>query len=176
MTPKESVSQTQSISLSFQGAVIGIALVFIALLSMDLGKMHFGFSFVPVVVIYYWPRAASYSWSLLFMFLLGLFYDMASANTLGMWALAFLILFMVLDETPKGISGLGRAVVEYALSVMFCLVIVLLLGWLSIGKLPQISTLLGNAVASIVIFPIFYWVRSLFVTIRGPSATLGLRE
>jgi len=176
MTPKKSVSQIQSISLSFQGAVFGMVLVFIALLSMDLGKLHFGFSFVPVAVIYYWPREASYTWSLLFIFLLGLFYDMSSASSLGMWTLAFIIIFLVLDGAPKGRSGLGRALVEYALSVMFCFVIVFLLGWLSLGRLPQVSILLGNAFASIVIFPIFYWLRSMFVNILGPSVTLGFRE
>jgi len=176
MTPEKSVSQVRSISLPFQGLFIGIGSVFLALLSMDIGNVHVGFSFLPVVVIYYWPRAASYSWSLICVFLFGLFYDLAAASTLGMWALAFLVLFMVLDGASRGRSGLGRAIVEYALSVLFCFVIVLLVGWLSLGKLPKIGTLLGNAAASIAVFPVLYWIRSMFTTISGSSSTLGLRE
>ena len=176
MSPKKTVSHVQSISLSFQGLLFGLVLVFLALLSIDIGKVHVGFSFLPLIVIYYWSRAASYTASLICVFLFGLFYDMASANTLGMWALAFLILFMVLDGAPRSRSGLGRAVVEYALIVLFCLIIVLLVGWLSLGKLPQISKLFGNAAASIAVFPIIYWIRSMFVSVSGTSSTLGLRE
>ena len=176
MILQKTVSKVRSISLSFQGLIVGIGMVFLALLSMDIGNMNFGFSFLPVIVIYYWPSAASYSWSLLCVFLFGLFYDMASANTLGMWALAFLVLFMVLDGAPRGRSGLGRALIEYALTVLFCLVVVLLIGWISMGRLPQVGSLLGNAVASIAVFPIAYWIRSMFVTISGSSGTLSMRE
>jgi cell shape-determining protein MreD len=176
MMQKKTVSQTQSISLSFQGLVIGIVLVFPALLSMDIGGVYFGFNFLPVAVLYYWPRAASHTWSLLSVFLLGVFYDMASANTLGMWTLAFLVVFMVLDSTGNVKTGFGRAMVGFTMSLGLCLVIVLLIGWMSMGQLPQVGTLLLNAVATIAIFPIFYWVHNIFSYVRAPSHTLGMRE
>ena len=176
MIQKKSVSQIRSLSLAFQGLIVGIILVFPALLSMDIGNAHFGFSFLPVAVLYYWPRAASHTGSLLCVFLLGLFYDMVGANTLGMWALAFLVLFMVLDSAPNVKPGLGRAMLGFVMSLGLCFLVVLLVGWISIGTLPQIGTLLLNAVATIVIFPIIYWVHSIFYTIRGPSNALGLRE
>jgi len=176
MIQKKTVSQVQSISLSLQGLVIGIVLVFPALLSMDIGRVNFGFNFLPIAVIYYWPRAASYTWSLLCVFLLGLFYDMASANTLGMWALAFLVLFMVLDGVPTVKKGFGRTITGFTLSLLFCLVIVLLIGWISMGKLPPVGTLLLNAIASVAIFPIIYWAYNAFNIIRGPSDVFGAHE
>ena len=176
MKQKKSISQVQSISLAFQGLVIGIILIFPSLLSMDIGSVHFGLSFLLVAVIYYWPRGASHNASLLSVFLLGIFYDMASANTLGMWALAFLVLFMVLDSVPKVKHGLGRAIVGFSLSLGLCFLVVLLVGWISMGKLPQVGTLFLNAIAAIIFFPIIYWVHSIFNTIRGPSPVVGLRE
>ncbi len=172
MTDQKTVSQTQSFSLALQGFLAGIIIVFLSLLSLDLGILHFGFSFLPVFIIYFWPCAASYTWSLFFIFLLGMYYDIASANPLGIWTLTFLILFMTLDGVPKSKSGLGITIIEFSLCVMFSAIVAFLFGWLSLGRPPQIVTLFGNAVASIVVFPIFYWLRSLFVTIRSPSMSL----
>jgi len=176
VTQKKSVSQTQTISLSFQGLVIGIILVFPAMLSMDIGNVHFGFSFLPVAVLYFWPRAASHTASLLSVFLLGVFYDMVSANTLGMWALAFLVVFLVLDNAPSVTTGLGRAIVGFILSLGLCFFVVLLVGWVSEGQLPQVGTMLLNALATVIVFPIIYWVYSTFNIVLGASHVLGARE
>jgi len=176
VTQKKSVSQTQSISLSFQGLVIGMILVFPAMLSMDIGNAHFGFSFLPVTVLYFWPRAASHTGSLLSVFLLGAFYDMVSANTLGMWALAFLIVFLVLDNAPTVTTGLGRAIVGFILSLGLCFFVVLLVGWILEGQLPQVGTMFLNAVATIMVFPIIYWAYNTFNIVRGSSNVLGAPE
>ncbi len=176
MIQNNSVSQVQSLSLAFQGLVIGFILIFPSLLSVDIGNLHFRFSFLIVAIIYFWPRAASYPASLFSIFLIGIFYDMASANTLGMWALAFLVLFMVLETMPHAKYGLGRTMLGFSLSLGLCFLIVLLIGWISLGKLPQIGTLVLNAIASILFFPIIYWVHSIFTTIRGPSSVVSFRE
>ncbi len=176
MIQKESANQVNSISLSLQGLAIGLVLIFPALLSMDIGGGHIALGFLPVAAVYLWPRAASYSWSLPSVFLIGLFYDIASASPIGMWTLALLILFIVLAGGIAQGDGLGRAVAGFSLSVLLCLVIVLIVGRLSMGQWPRINILLVNAVASIIVFPIIYWMRSLFVVARGQQKSSGIRK
>lgn len=176
MIQKESANQLNSISLSLQGLAVGIVLIFPALLSMDLLGGHISLGFLPVAAVYLWPQAASYSWSLPSVFLIGLFYDMASASPIGMWTLAFLILFLVLGGGITHKAGLGRAMGGFSLSVLLCLVVVFIVGRLSLGQWPRINSLLVNAVASIIVFPIIYWIRSLFVATRSLQKPGGLRE
>jgi len=176
MIQKESANQVNSISLSLQGLVFGMILIFPALLSMDVLGGHITLSFLPVAAVYLWPRAASYSWSLPGIFLIGLSYDMASASPMGMWTLAFLILFVVLGGGIAHPGGLSRAVGGFSLSVLLCFIVVLIVGRLFMGQWPHIFTLLANAVASIIIFPIIYWIRSMLMIMRGQQDTLGLRE
>ncbi len=176
MIQKEAANPLNSISLSLQGFIVGIFLIFPAFLSMDVFGMHLGFNFLPVAAVFYWPRAASYSWSLLGVFLFGFLYDLASASPIGMWTLAFLILFIVLDggSTLKG--GLGRNMLGYGLSVFLCLVIIFLVGRFSIGQWPHFNGLMANAIASIAVFPLFYWVRILLRALTGQVEPSGLRQ
>lgn len=175
MIQKESANQLNSISLSLQGFVVGIALIFPALLSLDFLGGHIALGFLPVAAVFLWPRAASYSWSLPCIFLIGLFYGMVSASPLGMWSLALLILYIALGGGIAHKGGLARAIIGFSLCVLLCLIVVLLVGRLSLGQWPRINTLLLNAVASIVAFPIIYWIRSLTLAFRGVE-TPGLRQ
>lgn len=176
MIQKESVNQLHSISLSLQGLVVGIIIVFPALLSLDIWGRHIALGFLPIAIVFLWPHAASYSWSLFCIFLIGLFYDMISASPLGMWALTLLILYVVLGGGIKHTGGLGRAVAGFGLCVFLCLIIVLILGKFSLGQWPRFDTLLLNALASLAVFPIIYWIRNLILAIRGQSESLGLRQ
>lgn len=175
MSQIESTNQIQALSLSLQGLGIGVLLIFPALLSLEMFGGHFGFSFLPVTAIYFWPRGASYSWSLLGVFVFGLLYDMVSSSALGMWTLAFLILFMVMGGEISHKRGLVRAIGIFSLSVVLVLIIVFIVGRLSLGKWPQFYGLLGNALVSIIVFPVLYWIRSLYMALRGSSETLGIR-
>jgi len=176
MMEEERTNALLAFSYSVQGLGLGALLIFPAMLSVDLPGLHFALSFLPLTAIYFWPSKASYSWSLPAIFIYGLFYDMVSAGPLGIWALAFLILFISLGGGVTIKNGLLYNLLGYAVCVLFVFIFVLVLGRLSTGHWPQFHLLLTNALATIAVFPFLYWVRGLYMMIRGTPELAGLRE
>ncbi|MBL4853239.1 MAG: hypothetical protein JKY25_03270 [Robiginitomaculum sp.] len=176
MIEEERTNALLTFSYSLQGLGLGVLLIFPAMLSVDLPGLHFGLSFLPVTAIYYWPARASYSWSLLAIFIYGLFYDMVSAGPLGIWTLSFLILYIVLGGRITVKNSLLYNLIGYAMCVIFVFVLVAMFGRLSTGHWPQLYLLLMNALVAIAVFPVLYWVRSLIVMMRGTPELAGQRE
>ena len=175
MSQKESKNQIQSISLALQGLLLGVLLIYPALLSLSIFGVRFGFVFLPVVAIYYWPRQASYSWSLICVFSLGLLYDLISAGPFGVWTLSLLALYLVLSTGESIKTGLMRGVLGYTLCVAFIFALVSIIGRVFVGHWPILSALFLNAVTSIAVFPLLYWLRSIAKIVRGSSEVSGVR-
>lgn len=167
MSQNESANQIQSISLALQGLLLGFLLIYPALQGINIFGLQLGFIFLPIVAVYYWPDQASYSWSLICVFLLGLTYDLISAGPIGLWSLSFLILYLVLSASERVNDGVLRGTFAYALCLALVLVLLLVLGRVAVGRLPQFGVLFMNAVASIAVFPFLYWLRSLARAVRG---------
>ena len=176
MIGEERTNNLLAFSYALQGLVLGIFLSFFAMLSIDLPGLVFGLTFLPLAAIFYWPEKASYSWSVFAVFVFGLFYDIISAGPLGVWALSLLVLYIVLGERAVRKPGFSEHIVGYALCVVFVFILVSVFGRLSMGHWPQIFGLLINALASIAVFPFLYWVRSIYVMMRGGSGVSGLRQ
>ena len=164
MSDTESANQIHSFSRAVQGGLWGMVLVFFALISVDLGQARLGFMFLPVAAIFFWPKTASHSWSLVGVFTLGLFYDVVSAGPLGLWALVLLIVFILMGGGAAAKIKFWPAVAGYSLGVAFVFVILLIFGKLTLTASPNAFSLGMNAAGSILIFPIIYWLRSLFVS------------
>ena len=175
MNQTESLNQIQSISLALQGFGVGLLLIFPALLSLKVLGVVFGFLFLPVVAIYYWPRNASYFWSLFGVFSLGMIYDLIGAGPLGLWSLALLVLYIVLGAGASVQQGFVKSLLSFILSLIFVFFIVLIVGRLSMGQWPKIGTLIRNVLATIFIFPLLYWVRILALALRGNRDASGAR-
>ncbi len=176
MIEEERTNTLLAFSYALQGLGIGIVLIFPALLNIDLPGFYFGLSFLPIAAIFYWPAKASYSWSLLAIFIFGLFYDMVSAGPLGVWALSFLVLYIVMGGGATVKNNFLAHLIGYALCVVFVFILVTIFGRISTGHWPQIYRLLVNFVATIAVFPLLYWVRSLIFMVRGGSGISGLKQ
>ncbi|HFB54907.1 MAG TPA: hypothetical protein ENJ46_03200 [Hellea balneolensis] len=167
MSQNESAYHLRSISFAFQGLLAGIVLVFFSLANLDIGIFNVGFIFIPVAAILFWPMGASYTWSLLCVFLLGLFYDMASAQPLGIWAISYLVLFILLGKGVKVNIRFMNALFGYILSVLFVAILAFILGLIALGQWPNSGTMALGAVLSVLAFPLVFGLRWLANFILG---------
>lgn len=167
MSDHEAPNSIRSFSGALQGLGIGFLLVFMALTHLDLGGYHIGFILLPVATIYLWPVHASYSWSLLCIFLLGIFHDLASDGPLGVWAISYLLLFLIMGRGVGRHIAFGQAMGGFALSLLFVAVVSYGFGFVALGASPNIGGMLVSILTALLFFPLLYWVRHLFGTLNN---------
>jgi hypothetical protein len=174
MSQNESAYRLRSITFAFQGLLSGIVLVFFSLANLDLGVFNVGFIFIPVAAILFWPTGASYTWSLLCVFLLGLFHDMASAQPLGIWAVSYLVLFVLLGKGVNVNIKFISAFLGYMISVLFVIALSFILGLVALGQWPNGGAMVLGAVLSVLAFPIIYGLRWLANFVLGRNMQQSL--
>lgn len=161
MTETSSLSQVQTISLALQALVGGIILVLFANVSFHIFGYEFGLFFTPIIALMYWPKRASRSWSLFFVFILGVLQAVISFEPLGLLAFCYLILFIVLGGEITFSKKTAPAWGSYIVCIGFVATLLYIVGRLVIGQWPDIIPLLADAIASILVFPVIFWVRNL---------------
>ena len=159
----EAVNQIHAFSKAMKGTLAGLVLVMFSTTNMSVFDMNISPVFLPVFAILFWPVKASYTWSLLGVMGIGLFQDVLSAGPLGAWALVYLALFFILGRGVKTKMPLWNAWWLYAVFILFAALFVTLIGKLILRIWPDMSGLMANAVLSVLIFPICYFIRSLIV-------------
>ncbi len=162
MIEKEAANRLQSFSWVLQGLAVGIILIFLALINLDLGRVHIGFMFLPVIAIFFWPVQASYSWSLISIFLLGLFHDIASDGPLGVWMLSYLLLFIIMGGGIGLRLGFRSSFLAFTLSLIFIVLCLYAIGYVSRGHIPDGIGIMLSLGAAVLLFPLVYWLRTLF--------------
>ena len=140
----------------------GLALAVIVLLA-NISLNIFGFSlpflFIPLGVIYFWPRGAEPDLTYLMLFLCGLFLDFLSGSSPGVWAMIFLLGWSVTrpylysKEVGLFLFWLSFSVWMGILALLF-----LVLGYWGRENIAYGNVLLQLTVA-ITVFPILYAVR-----------------
>ena len=164
MTSLESANPIRSFSLALQGGLFGVIMAYAALINLDFGGVRIGFSFLPILAIFFWPQKASYSWSLIAVFFVGLFYDIISATPLGMWALISLCLFLILGGGVNPRVNFSIGIGGFSAAVLLGCIFFATFGKLALGYWPSWSSLLANAGVTILMFPLVYWGRKLFTS------------
>lgn len=173
MSDTESASRLHAFYSALQGVGFGLVLVFMALVNLDLAHFYVGFTLLPVIGIFFWPLKGSYSWSIFFIFLLGLFHDLASNGPLGVWVLSYLLAFTILGGGVNLKPGLGRNLGGFILVLGLVMGMAFVFGLFSIGQMPNITNLLISALSTILVFPFVYWFRSIFGFARSGTNPLA---
>lgn len=161
MTDTGSFSQLQTVSVALQGLLMGVILVVLSTINFHLLGIKFGLSFLPIAALLFWPKNASWNWSLLFVFVIGLLQATFSFTPLGLWAFCYLLLFIVMGSELSVGKTLSSAIGAYIGCVLFVAIILYFLGRLVIGEWPAIMPLTADAIASILVFPVVFWFRNL---------------
>ncbi len=170
MIENEAVNRLQSFSWVIQGVVVGVILTYLALLNLDFGRFHIGFMFLPVMAIFFWPVQASYSWSLIGIFLVGLFHDIASDGPLGIWMLSYLSLYLIMGGGIDMKYSFTASFLWFVLSLMFIVLCMFTIGYISLGHLPRGIGVLFNLGTALALFPLVYWLRTLFGFARSAQS------
>ncbi|MBL4766199.1 MAG: hypothetical protein JKY94_00495 [Rhodobacteraceae bacterium] len=134
-------------------------MVFAGLISLDINGFYVGFVLLPVLAIYFWPLEASHSWSLVCIFILGFFHDVASNGPFGVWTLSYLILFIVLDGGVSIKHGFRNNFGGYVMTLAFAIGLAYVFGAFALGHAPGMKILLTSVLTAILAFPFVYWIR-----------------
>ncbi len=173
MNTAEHISDLQAFSSALQGFVMGVVLMYFGLINITIFGHVYQLTFLPVLAVVLWPRQASYSWSLGFVFLLGLLMDMSSGGVLGVWAFTLLVLFLILGGGLKHVYGFVHVISVYILSLVIVMISLLLLGRLAIGQWVSVFSMIGDSVFCILVFPVAYWFYKLVDGFSGVSKVGG---
>ncbi|WP_162143759.1 hypothetical protein [Hellea balneolensis] len=100
--------------------------------------------------------------SILVITLMGLFLDLLSAGPLGLWALIFLAVFGVFRPHMRSKPhSFKSAFTLWIMALFMALTASFFLGWFALGSRPEITALVYQALAALVLFPLIYAIRHL---------------
>lgn len=172
----ETQSEVLAFSLALQGLAFGILFIFGALASVEIGGISLRAGFLPLMALYFWPRTASWSWSLIGASLLGLLYDIVVAGPLGLWALT-LTIFTVLrgDFRPPHLT-LNSSWAGFMIALVLGAFAYSVLGRVFTSTAPNWTALLTEFAVTALVFPLIYGLRRLLLLVRyGPADPLRTR-
>ena len=156
-----SLSEIETISIALRGLLAGTILVIFSSISFHVFGYSFGLSFIPIFVLMYWPLKASRSWSLFFVFLIGLLQSAVGFAPLGLWAFCYLTLFIIMGGEITFSERLIPAWGAFFVCILFVGVILFFIGRLLLAKWPPLMPLATDAMASFLVFPLIFWFRKL---------------
>ena len=164
---REQENALQAASLALQGLATGMFLVLLLPLNIGISAFQFSLLFLPVAAIFFWPVGASHSWSLVAVFVLGLFTDLISYGQLGIWPFSYLLLFIILGQGVARDIGLAKAWVYFALCLIFIAATSAVLIKFSAGYWLSVNSLMQGIVATLLVFPFIYGMRRMFIEVAA---------
>jgi len=160
---------------AWQGILVLSVLTIIGMLSMNIFGRVVSFSLLPLIGVILWPRGASPKTSIIAMLILGLLLDVLTGGPLGLWALVYLAVFMILRPhqrlKPLKFSG---AFVQVLGGILIALILAFGLAWFANSHRPQIGLLGPPLLAALTFFPVIYAARALLKQGFGGADERGL--
>lgn len=145
--------------------IAGVALFLAAVISVSginvLGY-YFGFGFIPLIVIYLWPRLANTLLSLLIIFMAGIFTDWGTDGIIGQWSLVFCATWGFLrPELRNDPFAPLRLLSIWFATCGLALVLVSLSGFFVYGILPDIASIGRQIICATICLPLVILFRHL---------------
>ena len=169
MKDSSSLSQLQTTSIALQGLAAGIILVFLSTINFQIFGLSFGLAYIPIIALMYWPKKASRSWSMIFVFIIGVLQSSISFSPPGLWAFCYLLLFIVLGGEITFSDRLSAAWGSFIICVLIVGVVLYFVGRLYLGQWPNLLPMTTDSIASILVFPLIFWARNLTSALRPES-------
>lgn len=162
------ISRVQSFSFAIQGLAFGLILVLFSGVNFSSPWIVITPIFLPCAAIYLWPYRADYGVSVLCALLIGLFQDVSSDGPLGLFALSYALLYAITNPAQQ-IMPRAKAsnIAIYSLWCLALCVVTSVLGALSLGKFPNMLTLLACALFSVLLFSLIFWFRDFLKALSG---------
>ncbi len=100
----ETANVTRSRSFALQGFLFVCALIPLALIDFRAASISVSGLWIPLIGVYVWPKSAETSSSTVLVFLAGLILDALSDSPTGMWALIFVLTFLIIRPNKRGLN------------------------------------------------------------------------
>lgn len=171
MSIEEAANPLQAFTKALQGLLFGFILVVFSLITIDFGSVEIGLTFLPLIAIVLWPNRASVSWSLVSMFLLGLFMDIVSGGPIGLWAFSYLVINLVIGENVRLGMGFLQSYWWFFVAIVIAIGLLFVLGGLVLGHWPRWQGLGFDMFGALFVFPIFYWLKTLVSPFSSTSSS-----
>ena len=162
MTMARNSSQGYSKGGEWKGILSMVILLLISTLNVNISGHTIGFIFLPLIGVCLWPRTDKAVVSIVAVLISGLLLDLLSAGPLGLWALIFLSVFAVSQPHMRPNEfRLNMAFIQCLGFLIFAVIVSYLLGWFAMERRPDITALLFQALAYVILFPFIYGLRHL---------------
>ncbi len=150
----------QSLSVVLQTLAFGCVLICLSLLHVSVGSLNVSMMFLPVAILFFWPRQSRYSPAVWSAAAIGLLQDLVSGGPLGIWMLVYTLLFILIDPTVRRVrGGLFSQWSIFAFLIFSTAVLYGLLGRVSAGAPPDYRALAFNALLVVLCFPLMFALR-----------------
>lgn len=127
---------------------------------VNLFGVHFGFGFIPFLIIAIWPRRAHRVISIAIVFFAGLFMDWATGGVVGQCALIFVLIWGFLR--PELRASPFEPINLFLIWLAICglaLVVIFISGYFVFGILPDFAPLGRQMVLATVFLPLLMLLR-----------------
>ncbi|WP_017930783.1 hypothetical protein [Robiginitomaculum antarcticum] len=162
------ISRSQSVLYAFQGLGFGLILVLVSAIDFSSPWLTVTPLFLPAAAIYLWPYRADYGVSVFCALLIGLFQDLVSGGPLGLFALSYALLYAVTNPAQQILPRAKISnIVIYSLWCLALSAMTSIFGALSLGKFPNLVTLLACGLLSILLFAVIFWFRDILNALTG---------
>ena len=154
--------------MAFISIFVTGVLCILSLMSVNGRPLIYPFILVPTFAIYLWPQGANPIVSLIGVVLVGFWLDHISFGPMGLWALTWLLLFLIYRPDtrakPKGFMGQFAGAITALLAVT---VFQIFIGKLILSRPFDLSAAIVSVSTACLIFPLFYFVREYFARSYG---------
>ena len=174
MMDNDAGNSLQTASIALQTLALGVMLVCFSLMHISVAGRTIGFEFIPLSLLFFWPRNSRFGPAIWAVLAIGLLQDLVSGGPLGLWTLTYTLLFVVIDPTVRrSRGGLWSQWSVFAILIATGATLIGLLGGLSLGEAPGLGALCTDAVATAALFPVLFGLRKFFYQISGRRDALG---
>jgi len=158
-----SSSQSRSTGFAWQGVLMMLCLIVLAVLQFNIFGWSITLLFLPAAGISLWPRGASPLSSVIALFLLGLLLDFLSGGPFALWSIIFLTIYAVFRPFDRSQALIfSAAFLRWAGILLLSGLLSFVLAWFSTRHRPDMIILLVQLVCVLTIFPFIYGARAFF--------------
>lgn len=137
-------------------------------------NLHFGFDFIPLLIIALWPRRARTFLSVILVFLAGLFTDWGTGGVIGQWALIFTVSWALLRPELSGTPySPTRLIFAWLAICVLAVVLISVSGRFVFDVFPDLASLGRQIILVTLLFPIAAFWRHWIADRLGENETWG---
>ncbi len=164
----DTITPIRARAYALQGGLAMLVLVTLSAVNLNLIGTPLSFLFVPLILVYLWPRGADKVLSYCLLFGCGILFDVLTGTAIGFWALIFMTGLAVIQPTLMNREAtFNVSWVGFITWMSIWAAILLGLNFISAKELDIVNFIIQICIA-ILVFPFVYairvYVRSLIIS------------